>query len=124
MASTDYSAQTPLDIAVIGTGAVGGYYGALLAQAGHRVHFLLHRDYEHVRDHGLTVTSPNGNIRIEAVNAYASTRSMPPCDLVLVALKSSLNGLLPDLLPPLVTPGARIISRQCVASSQRVAFCQ
>ncbi len=32
-------------IAVIGSGAVGGYYGARLAQAGHDVHFLARRDY-------------------------------------------------------------------------------
>ena len=31
---------------VIGTGAIGGYYGAKLARAGQEVHFLLHKDYE------------------------------------------------------------------------------
>ena len=40
---------------IIGTGAIGGYYGAKLAHAGQEVHFLLHSDYEYVRQHGLQV---------------------------------------------------------------------
>jgi len=35
--------------AIIGTGAVGGLYGARLARAGFDVHFLLRSDFEHVR---------------------------------------------------------------------------
>lgn len=38
---------------IIGTGAIGGYYGAKLARAGQEVHFLLHSDYENVKQHGL-----------------------------------------------------------------------
>ena len=38
---------------IIGTGAIGGYYGAKLARAGQEVHFLLHSDYEYVKQHGL-----------------------------------------------------------------------
>ena len=40
---------------IIGTGAIGGYYGAKLAYAGQEVHFLLRSDYEYVRQHGLQV---------------------------------------------------------------------
>ena len=43
--------------AIIGTGAVGGYYGGRLANAGHDVHFLLHSDYEYVRENGFHVES-------------------------------------------------------------------
>ncbi len=42
-----------MNYAVIGTGGIGGYYGSRLAQNGHDVHFLLHSDYEFVREHGL-----------------------------------------------------------------------
>ena len=35
--------------AIIGTGAIGGYYGGKLAKAGNEVHFLLHTDYEYVK---------------------------------------------------------------------------
>jgi 2-dehydropantoate 2-reductase len=40
---------------IIGTGAIGGYYGAKLAYAGQEVHFLLRSDYGYVRQHGLQV---------------------------------------------------------------------
>ncbi len=37
--------------AVIGTGAIGGYYGARLAAAGHEVHFVARSDLAHLREH-------------------------------------------------------------------------
>jgi 2-dehydropantoate 2-reductase len=90
------------NIAVIGTGAIGGYYGGLLARAGHAVHFLLRSDYEYVRDNGLRVDSVNGNFHLKTVNAYASASDMPRCDVVLVALKATANDMLPDVLPGVV----------------------
>ena len=36
---------------IIGTGAIGGFYGGKLAKSGKEVHFLFHRDYEYVREH-------------------------------------------------------------------------
>ena len=86
---------------VIGTGAIGGYYGAKLARAGQEVHFLLHKDYEYVRSNGLQVDSCDGSFHIRA-NAYARTADMPQCDVVLVCLKSVNNGKLKELLPPLL----------------------
>jgi len=59
--------------AVIGSGAVGGYYGSLLAKAGFDVHFLFNSDYDHVKAHGLEVRSPNGDFTLPVVNAYQST---------------------------------------------------
>ena len=86
---------------VIGTGAIGGYYGAKLARAGQEVHFLLHKDYEYVKANGLQVDSCDGSFHIRA-NAYARTADMPQCDVVLVCLKSVNNGKLKELLPPLL----------------------
>ena len=86
---------------VIGTGAIGGYYGAKLARAGQEVQFLLHKDYEYVKANGLQVDSCDGSFHIEA-NAYARTADMPQCDVVLVCLKSVNNGKLKELLPPLL----------------------
>ncbi len=66
-------------IAIVGAGAVGGYYGARLAQAGHDVHFLLRADYEAVRTRGLDVRSCDGDFRLDAgsVNAYRNSRTCP-----------------------------------------------
>ncbi len=92
--------------AVIGTGALGGYYGARLHLAGHEVHFLLHSDYAHVRKHGLRVDTADGTLHLNPVHAHASVDTMPPCDVVLVALKTTQNHLLPVLIQkPLAQDG-------------------
>ncbi len=62
---------------VIGTGALGGFYGGRLARSGQEVHFLLHRDYEYVKEHGLQVDSCDGSFHLDGVHAYASTEGMP-----------------------------------------------
>lgn len=94
---------------VIGTGAIGGYYGGRLAQSGQDVHFLLHRDYEYVREHGLQVDSCDGSFHLAQVNAYSQTSEMPRCDVVLVCLKTTNNHLLAGLLPPLLTDDTIVI---------------
>ena len=91
---------------MIGTGALGGFYGGMLARAGSEVHFLLRGDYEYVRENGLRVDSVMGDFRLPAVSAYADTRAMPQCDVILVCLKTTENGALPDLLRPLLRPGS------------------
>lgn len=88
--------------AVIGTGAVGGYYGGMLAKAGFDVHFLLHSDYGYVCEHGLVVDSWRESFVIARPKAYRDIAAMPQCDVVLVALKSTVNHTLPRLLRPLL----------------------
>jgi 2-dehydropantoate 2-reductase len=89
-----------VNYAVIGTGALGGFYGARLARAGCDVHFLLHSDYDHVRQHGLVMESKDGDFTLPVVNAHRHACDLPPCDFVLVCLKATQNHLLPALLPP------------------------
>ncbi len=98
--------------AILGTGALGGFYGAQLQHAGLEVHFLVHRDYEHVCQHGLVVDSPEGNIVLPTVRAYSTVEAMPPCDVVIVALKTTQNHLLPHLLPPLLTEESVVLVLQ------------
>lgn len=88
--------------AIIGTGAIGGYYGARLAQSGQEVHFLLHSDYDYVKEHGLQVDSCDGSFHLDHINAYRTTSDMPIVDVVLVCLKTINNHLLDTLLPPLL----------------------
>lgn len=91
-----------LTYGIIGAGAIGGYYGGMLANSGKEVHFLFHRDYNYVMEHGLQIDSCDGSFHLDMVNAYHSTEAMPQCDVVLVALKSVNNHLLCHLLPPLL----------------------
>lgn len=95
--------------AIIGTGAIGGFYGGKLARAGFDVHFLLHSDYDYVRSNGLRVDSCDGSFVINHPNVYISADAMPQCDVVLVALKTTANGLLPRLLRPLLTDGTLVV---------------
>ena len=98
--------------AIIGSGAIGGYYGGKLAYAGNQVHFLLRSDYEHVRNHGLRVDSVSGGFILEKVNAYQSVSDMPVCDIILVCLKTTSNIILDQLLPKILHPDSVVILLQ------------
>ncbi|MDR2862652.1 MAG: 2-dehydropantoate 2-reductase [Puniceicoccales bacterium] len=93
-----------LKIAIVGAGAVGAFYGCMLARAGHEVHFLLRSDFEVVRRNGYQISAPGVQFHLEAVNAHVGTDDIGPCDLVIIALKTTANALLPALLPPLNDP--------------------
>jgi 2-dehydropantoate 2-reductase len=85
--------------AILGTGALGGFYGARLQQAGLDVHFLLRSDYEYVKQHGLVVESPDGDFNLPQVHAYNNVHQMPKCDVVIWSLKTTQNYLLSEILP-------------------------
>jgi len=94
---------------VIGTGALGGFYGGKLAQAGYDVHFLFRSDFQYVQQNGLQVDSVNGDFHLQPVSCYASVQEMPVCDVVLVCLKTINNHLLPELLKPVIHKDSLII---------------
>lgn len=97
------------DIAVIGAGAVGSFYGAKIARAGAPVKFLMRRDYQAVRDHGLSVKSIWGDFHLQA-EVYQHAGDIGPVDLVICALKTtSLDDARP-LLAPVVGPRTRILA--------------
>jgi 2-dehydropantoate 2-reductase len=98
-----------LRYAVIGSGALGGFYGGKLAHAGKDVRFLFHSDYRFVVDNGLKVDSVTGNFHLTDVQAYWSTADMPKADVVLVCLKTTNNDLLKTLLPPILHPNSVIV---------------
>lgn len=98
--------------AIIGTGAIGGYYGGKLANAGFDVHFLLHSDYDYVCQHGIQVNSCNGDFHLDAPTIYNNVEEMPKVDVVIVALKSTNNHLLRQLLAPLLNPDTLVLMIQ------------
>ncbi len=98
--------------AIVGTGALGGFYGAKLQKAGLEVNFLLRSDYERVKKHGLIVDSPQGDFTLPQVRAYHDVHKMPQCDVVIVALKTTQNHLLPKLLPPLLKENGVVLVLQ------------
>ena len=65
--------------------------------------FLLHSDYEYVKQHGLRVDSCDGDFVLPQVEAFGRAEDMPESDVILVCLKSVKNhDLLPRLLRPLL----------------------
>ena len=98
-----------MNYAVIGTGGIGGYYGSRLAQNGHDVHFLLHRDYAFVKEHGLQIDSCAGSFHLDRPAIYSDAHDMPKCDVALVCLKTVNNHLLESLLPPVVRDDTLVV---------------
>lgn len=100
-----------MKIAIVGCGAVGSYYGAMLSRAGREVHFLLRSDYDVVRRKGVSIQSPAGDF-VARPKCAKSPEDIGPSDLVLIALKTTANAELPKLLPPLVGPQTAIVTLQ------------
>ncbi len=98
--------------AIIGAGALGGLYGGMLAHSGLEVHFLFHRDYQHVTQHGLKVESVWGDFETTDLHAHASSETMPPCDVTIVGLKTTRNHLLGKLLGPPTREGGVVLVLQ------------
>jgi 2-dehydropantoate 2-reductase len=96
--------STNRSIAIVGSGAMGGYYGARLAAAGFRVHFLLRGDYEAVREKGWVVKSCDGDFVVSPnqMHTYRDSGDMPKVELVVITLKTTSNGELRRLVSPLV----------------------
>jgi 2-dehydropantoate 2-reductase len=98
--------------AVVGVGAIGGYYGARLAAAGHTVHFLARSDYDHLRANGLRVDSSAGDITLPAVSVFDRPDQVPEVDVVVLAVKTTDTDSVLPLLAPMVGGGAAVLVLQ------------
>ncbi|MFM2296818.1 MAG: hypothetical protein RL117_525 [Verrucomicrobiota bacterium] len=99
-------------IAIVGAGAIGLYYGGRLAEAGHRVSFLLRSDFDAVKQHGLHVDSIDGSFHLPQPLIAQRPEEIGPVDLVIVAWKATSNFLLEKILPPLLHDGTQVITLQ------------
>lgn len=101
-----------MKIAIVGSGAVGSYYGARLLQAGNEVRFLMRSDLATVQRSGLRIVSPDGDAYLTNLSAYGSTQEIGEVELVIIALKATANAILPEILPPLLGPQTLILTLQ------------
>ncbi|EJM87729.1 MULTISPECIES: putative 2-dehydropantoate 2-reductase [unclassified Pseudomonas] len=100
-------------IGIIGTGAIGGFYGVMLARAGFDVHFLLRSEFSAVAEHGLHIDSaPHGALTLNPVQAYSSAEDMPPCDWLLVGAKTTSNAGLAPAIIQAAAPNAKVLLLQ------------
>jgi 2-dehydropantoate 2-reductase len=99
-------------IAVLGSGGIGGYYGALLAKGGHDVAFIARGAHlEAMQRRGLTVRTSEGESTIP-VTASADTTSVGPVDLVLFSVKSYDTETAAGVLAPLMARDTAVITFQ------------
>lgn len=102
-----------MKVAVVGAGAIGGFYGLMLGRAGHEVHFVVRGDYQAIREDGMQLISPSeGDFQLSPVNVYRDVAELPPCDLILVATKTTSNIDLAPQLAKVAAPGSAVVLLQ------------
>jgi 2-dehydropantoate 2-reductase len=108
------NANWPQSIAIIGAGAVGGYYGARLIQHGHTVYLHMRSDAAAVRKSGLQIKSCDGDFILgpTSVHAFEHPRQMPKVDLVIVTLKTTANSEFAELIAPILKENTAIFTLQ------------
>ena len=99
-------------IAIVGSGALGCYYGARLAKAGNDVHFLVRSGRAAIAVRGLRIKTPTERIQVKKVQTYATATEIRAVDLVIVALKATANSSLEKLLPPLMGENTLVLTLQ------------
>lgn len=99
-------------MAIVGSGAIGLYYGGKLAAAGEDVRFLVRSDFDEVSRHGLKVRSVHGDFELPQVTACRTPEEIGPVDLVIVAWKATANHQLATVLPPLLHAGTQVLTLQ------------
>jgi 2-dehydropantoate 2-reductase len=102
-------------VAIVGSGAVGGYFGAKLARAGHEVTFLARGAHlAAIRERGLTVRSTTGECAEFTVRAAATDRArdVPAPDLAIFAVKAYSNAEALPLLAGVARDRALVLTLQ------------
>jgi len=101
-----------MKIGIIGSGALGLYYGAMLQRSGQDINFLLRRDYQAIGQRGLQICSVNGDFHLPQVAGYQTAQEIGSVDLVIVGLKTISNHHLIDLVRPLLGAETAILTLQ------------
>lgn len=106
-------------LAILGAGAVGGYAGGCLAEAGFDVTLVgtWHANIEAIRDHGLTLAGPEVErlvrVRMLGVGEVSSRLFRePPIDIALVACKSYDTAWMTALIAPYLAADGIVVSVQ------------
>jgi 2-dehydropantoate 2-reductase len=99
-------------VAIIGSGAIGLYYGGRLAEIGVDVRFLARSDYDHLKKLGLEVESIAGNFHLQNISVFNKPEDIGPVDLVVVSWKATANDALARVLPPLMHASTKVLTLQ------------
>jgi 2-dehydropantoate 2-reductase len=100
-------------IAIMGAGAVGGYFGAKLAAAGHELVFIARgKHLAAMRADGLHIESSTGDLHVRDAVYTDSAADAGKVDLVLFCVKSYDTGEALAAAAPMLTPETTILSLQ------------
>lgn len=110
-------------IAAMAAGAVGGYFVARMAAAGHDAIFIARgANLEAIRKNGLKIESVNGDLHLPKANATDDPKTVGPVDVVIFAVKLWDTEKAAELTKPMVGPNTRVITLQNgVDSVERIA---
>ena len=99
---------------MVGAGAVGGFYGGMLARADADIRFLFRSTYDDVVREGLTLVlhASNESLPVEPLQAYRDSAAIGSCDWVIVAAKATANVKLGEVLSPLVDTNTSLLTLQ------------
>ncbi len=102
-----------MKIVIMGAGGVGGYYGGLLAHAGHDVTFVARGAHlEAMRSNGLHIKSVHGDLHLEPVQATDDPAGAGSPDWIFVCVKTRDTDHAAEMLHPLVGPHTVVTSLQ------------
>lgn len=102
-----------MHFAIVGSGAVGGYFGARLARAGQQVTFIARGPHlEAMRTRGLEVRSAALGDFLVPATAEEDPERVGPVDVVIFAVKAYDNDSALPLLPPLLGPDTVVLTLQ------------
>ena len=102
-------------VALVGPGAVGGFYGGMLSNSGVDLKFIFCSSYDQVCQKGLWLVhhcDDGREERVDPLHSFRDPREIGECDWVILAIKSTANDQLKELLKPLVGPGTNLLTLQ------------
>jgi 2-dehydropantoate 2-reductase len=102
-----------MKVLVVGTGAVGGYFGGRLAQAGHEVYFIARGEHKKaIEQHGLVVESINGDFTVRPAGVSDKFAPLEKLGLILVCVKRLDTAAVLDVLAEQVGKDTVVMSLQ------------
>lgn len=99
-------------IGILGTGAIGGFYGLMLVRQGLNVRFLARTDYQQLNDNGLQVHSEELGDLQQAVKVCHTIEELADCQWILVTAKTTANADIARLLSRLPNSTANVVLMQ------------
>lgn len=102
-----------MKIAVMGAGAIGGYFGGRLAQAGHDVSLIARGAHlAAMRAHGLKVLSPKGDLHLKIIGATGDPAEVGPADVILFMVKNRDVESAGEAIKPMIGADTLIVTCQ------------